>query len=272
MQFPFLEDPLDIALAAGARDDEHSLLRLTEHHFVWSHGLRSARHERDVDPHADPAFCRDFADGARQSGGAEVLHRLDRVGVDQFERGLEEQLFKERITHLDRRTLGIRPGAELERREQRRASDPVAAGVATDQVHRAARSRAARLAEIFGACETDTHRVDQRVIGVARLERDVPGDVGDADAVSVKGDAAGHARDRAADGGIGRIAEEERVQHRGRARAHREDVAQDPADTGGSSLERFDGGRMVVALDFEDTEKTAAEIDGSGVLAGTDGN
>jgi len=27
---------------------------------------------------------------------------------------------------------------------------------------------------------------------------------------------------------------------------------------------------MVVALDLEDTEKTAADIDGSGVLAGTD--
>src|SRR5437016_2700816 len=190
---------------------------------------------RTTDP--SPEAANASANDATPYSGASSAS--DRVGVDQFERGLEQELFKERITHLDRRTLGIRPGAELERREQRRASDPVAAGVATDQVHRAARSRAARLAEIFGACETDTHRVDQRVIGVARLERDVPGDVGDADAVSVKGDAAGHARDRAADGGIGRIAEEERVQHRGRARAHREDVAQDATDTGGSSLERL---------------------------------
>src|SRR5207247_9025627 len=134
----------------------------------------------------------------------------------------------------------------------------------------ATRSRAARLAESFGACETDAHRVDQWVIGVARLERDVPGDVGDADAVSVKGDAAGHARDRAADGGIVRKAEEERVQHRGRARAHREDVARDAPDTGGSSLKRLDGGRTVVALDLEAAKKTAADIDGSGVLARTD--
>jgi len=72
------------------------------------------------------------------------------------------------------------------------------------------------------------------------------------------------------DGGIGRIAEEQRVQDRGRARAHREDVAQDPTHTGGRALERLDGGGVVVALDLKDAQKSAAEVDRARVLARTD--
>src|SRR2546421_365716 len=57
---------------------------------------------------------------------------------------------------------------------------------------------------------------------------------------------------------------------RGRPRAHREDVAQDATDPGGCSLVRLDRRGMVVALDLEDAEQAVAELDGAGVLAGTE--
>ncbi len=49
---------------------------------------------------------------------------------------------------------------------------------------------------------------------------------------------------------------------------HRDDVAQDPADAGRRTLERLDGGRMVVRLDLEGDRLAVAEIDHSGVLTG----
>ena len=200
------------------------------------------------------------------------MHGLDRIRLDKLERGLEEELLEERVPDLNGRALLLRPRSELERREQGRARDTVAAGVAPDEVHRAPRARAARLAHILGARETHTHGVHERVLGVARLERDVPGDVGDADAVPIEGDAAGHARDRTAHRGSAGISEEERVQNAGRARAHREDVAQDSADACGRALERLDRGGVVVALDLEDAEESSAYVDRASVLARTHGH
>jgi hypothetical protein len=101
VQLPALEDALDIALATGARDDKHSLLRLAQHHFVWRHRASAARNQCDIDTHADGALCRDFADRACEAGGAEVLNSLDRIRGDQLERGFEQELLEERVAHLD---------------------------------------------------------------------------------------------------------------------------------------------------------------------------
>ena len=168
------------------------------------------------------------------------MHSFDCIRLDKLERGFEQELLEERVAHLDRRALLIGAGAELERREEGRARDPIASGVAADEIHGTPRPRAARLPQVFGAGEADAHRVHERVVGVARLERDVAADVGDADAVPVEGDAAGDPGDRAMHRGIGGVAEEERVQNGGRARAHREDVAQDPADACRRTLEWLD--------------------------------
>jgi hypothetical protein len=95
----------------------------------------------------------------------------------------------------------------------------------------------------------------------------VPADVGDADAVAIEGDAAddpAHHPSRRLH--IGR-AEEQAVEHRERARAHREDVAEDPAHAGGGALVGLDRRRMVVALDLEHAEQSVAEVDRAGVLA-----
>ena len=75
------------------------------------------------------------------------------------------------------------------------------------------------------------------------------------------------ARDRAVELPAG-LAEAEPVEERDRPRAHRDDVAQDPADAGRGALERLDRGRVVVALDLEGDRLAVAEVDHAGVLAG----
>ena len=64
------------------------------------------------------------------------------------------------------------------------------------------------------------------------------------------------------------LAEAQAVEERDRPRAHRHDVAEDPADAGRGPLERLDRGRMVVRLDLEGDGLALAEVDHACVLAG----
>ena len=83
--------------------------------------------------------------------------------------------------------------------------------------------------------QADAHRVDEAVAGVGLVEDRLAADGRHADAVAVVADA----RDRAPEAPVGR-AEAQPVEQRDRPRAHRDDVAQDPADPGGRALERLD--------------------------------
>ena len=65
-----------------------------------------------------------------------------------------------------------------------------------------------------------------------------------------------------------RRAEPEPVEQRDRPGAHRDDVAEDPADAGRGALERLDRGRVVVRLDLERDGEAVADVDHAGVLAG----
>src|SRR5688500_9608599 len=103
---------------------------------------------------------------------------------------------------------------------------------------------------MVAAHETDAHRVHQRVLEITGFERDMTADVGYADAVPVIGDPADDAGEESPRAWRARWSEEQRVQHGGRPRPHREDVAQDPAHAGRRALIRLDRGRMVVALDL----------------------
>ena len=90
-----------------------------------------------------------------------------------------------------------------------------------------------------------------------------PPTVGDADAVPVVPDP-GHGAVEV----MIRRAEAEAVEQRDRPRAHRDDVAEDPADAGRGALERLHRGRMVVRLDLERDRLSLAEVDHARVLSG----
>ena len=89
-----------------------------------------------------------------------------------------------------------------------------------------------------------------------------PPTVGTPTRVPVRRDPAHRARELVA--GLG---EAEPVEERDRPRAHRDDVAEDPADAGRGALERLDGGRVVVALDLERDRDPVAEVEHARVLA-----
>lgn len=114
---------------------------------------------------------------------------------------------------------------------------------------------------------TDAHGVHQRVAGVARVEDGLTADVGQAQRVAVAPDAADHAVDHAA--GVRRVgrAEPKLVHHRDGPRAHRHDVADDAADTGGRALVRLDVGGMVVRFHLEGDRPAVADVDDARVLA-----
>ena len=65
-------------------------------------------------------------------------------------------------------------------------------------------------------------------------------------------------------------AEQQRVEQRDRARAHRDDVAHDAADAGRRALVGLDRARVRVRLDLEHGGDAVADVDGAGVLPGAD--
>ena len=105
-------------------------------------------------------------------------------------------------------------------------------------------------------------------VAVGGVEDRLAADVRDADAVAVAADAA-HDRRRTARAARSSSSgpKPQRVDQRDRPRAHREDVAQDPADAGGRALVRLDRRRVVVALDLERDREAVADVDHAGVLA-----
>ena len=127
--------------------------------------------------------------------------------------------------------------------------------------------------------DPDAHGVDERVAGVAGVERDFAAHVRDADAVAIAGDAAHNPAEQVSvPGSCGRIglvigverAEAQAVEQRDRPRAHREDVADDAADSRGRSLVGLDRARVVVRLHLEDDRQAVADVDDARVLARSD--
>src|SRR5204862_6406319 len=92
----------------------------------------------------------------------------------------------------------------------------------------------------FALRHAEGEDVDEDVPVVAGVERRLPADGGDADAVAVAGDAAHDAVDEVLHSRGVQRAEAERVEYGDRPRPHREDVAQDPADAGRGPLVRLD--------------------------------
>ena len=114
-----------------------------------------------------------------------------------------------------------------------------------------------------GRQQPDAHRVHEHVVGVRVVEDGLAADGRHADRVPVGADPG----DRAVEARVVR-GEAEPVEQRNRPRAHRDDVAQDPADSGRRALERLDRGRMVVALDLEADRLAVAEVEHARVLTG----
>ena len=115
--------------------------------------------------------------------------------------------------------------------------------------------------------DADGQRVDQRVALVDGVEDHFAADVRQAQGVAVAADA-GHGAVHDA-GGVRVVdgAEAQRVHHGHRAGAHRDDVADNPADAGRGALVGLHERRRVVRLDLERHGPAVAQVGDTGVLA-----
>ena len=244
-----------------ADDGDHPLLALADHHLPRLHPLLAARH--GIQPEVDPALAGHLGERGGETGGAAVLQRLDEPRLDELDRDFDQLLAHERVAHLDGRPLVGVVLAQLLARQHRRAANSVAPGrgpVEDDEVAGAGR---AGPRDPVGRQEPDAHRVHEHVVAVGLVEDRLAADSRHADRVPVRADP-GH---RAVETGVaGREAQP--VEERDRARAHRDDVAQDPADAGRGALERLDRGGVVVALHLEADRLAVAEVDHARVLTG----
>ncbi len=261
-ELPLPADLLD-GRELGRRDDcHHSLLALREHDLDGCQ-LRLAQGDAvEVDVEADTSAACHLGEGRGEAGGPQVLEGLDQPALGQLQARLDQLLAGERIADLHGRPLVLVLAGELLAGEDAGPADAVSprgGAVEDDEVARAGRRRPGHP---LGREEADAHGVDQRVPPVGVVEDRLAAHRRDADAVAVVPDPP--------DGPLeGEVvgAEAQPVEKRDRARAHRDDVAEDAPDAGGRALEGLDGGGMVVALHLEGARQALAEVDDARILA-----
>ncbi len=192
VESPLLEDAEDFVLAAFLGHQQHALLRLAQHDFVRRHAGLALRHEVELDLQSYAAAPAHLAGGTGQAGRSHVLDADHRAGLHGFQAGFEQQLLQERIADLHVGTLGLRLFAELFARHGG-AVNAVAAGLGADIDHRIAFAGGLGVEDLVAAHQSQRKRVDQRISRVAAFELHLAADVGHAEAVSVRRDAAHHA-------------------------------------------------------------------------------
>ena len=260
LELPAVEDRLHRLEHLRTDDRDHPLLALGDHHLPGLHPLLTQRDPVEVD--VDPEVGRHLGQRRRDARGTAILERLDEPGGDELDGRLDELLPRERVADLDGRALLRGAVVELLAREHGRAADAVASGRGAVEDDELAGNGRLRAHEPFDGKQPNAHRVHEAVVAVGLVEDGLAADRRHADAVSVVADAAHGTREVPV--GLG---EAQAVEKRDRPCAHRDDVAQDPSDSGRRSLERLDGGRVVVALDLEADRESVSQIEDARVLA-----
>ncbi len=263
------EERLDVA---RLDDRHHPFLRLAHQDLLRRERGVAQRDPVELDVHAAVAGAGQLGGGAGQPGAAEVLDAGDQAGREELQGALDEQLLHERVADLDAGPLGgpavpVGIGVEGLRCQHRDAADAVAAGPGAVEDHLVADAGRLGEVQVLVLEHADAQGVDQRVAEVGLVEDRLAADVRQAEAVAVATDA-GHdpGQHPVGVGGVER-AEAQRVHHRDRPGAHREDVADDATDARGGALVGLDVRRVVVALDLEGDRVALADVDDAGVLA-----
>ena len=265
-QVPLVADLEHLALAPFLRDEQHALLRLAEHDLVRRHPGLAARHRVDVQLQAAPRARRHLHRAGGEPRGAHVLDAHQAVRLEQLQARFEEELLQEGVADLDRGALRFAFLVELGG-GHRRAVDAVPPGARADVDDGVSDARRRSTEDAVRLEQAEGEGVHQAISVVALVERHLAADGGNADAVSVAGDARDHAFEQTRGPGVRRLAEPQRVQRGDRARAHGKHVPQDAAHAGRRALVRFDVARVIVALHLERHGQSAAHVDDARVLA-----
>ena len=101
IEAPFAEDRLGLLGFGRVQHHEHALLALGEHHLVGGHALFAAGDFVEIEFDAEIAFRAHFDGGGGEAGGAHILNRDDGTRLHQFEAGLQQEFFGERVANLN---------------------------------------------------------------------------------------------------------------------------------------------------------------------------
>ena len=245
VQVPALEDLLQGAHVGRLGDDQHPLLRLTEHHLVWGHARLASRGAGNIDLDAAAASMRELGGAPAQPGRPEILHRDHAWIASQLEARLHQALLEKRVADLHR---GTARGALRIQHHRREAGpmDAVAAGVGAHQEHEIAGATGGRAGQPALLDDANAHCVDQTVDPVRLVEIELATDCRHADAVAVSANTGHNSVEQMALTGLVERTEAKRIQQCDRPRSHGEDVSQDPAHPGRRPLVRLDRARVVV--------------------------
>ena len=189
-----------------------------------------------------------------------------------------KQFLLEWIADLHGRPIFARFFRQFARSESR-AGQTIAPRFRADIKNRIADPACRAARELLVPQDAEAKNIDQRISFETFVEINFAADRRNADAVSVMRDAGDDAGEQAAgclsicafvlrrfESEVRDRPEAQRIEQKLRARAHRENVANDSADAGRRALERLDRARVIVALDFERDRPAVADVDHAGVF------
>jgi hypothetical protein len=261
----------DVAEPIGVHDREHPLLRLAGQDLPRVQAGLAEWDRAQVELGAQPGPGRGLAHGARDPRPAQVLEPLEEAAFDELERGLDQELLRERIADLHARSVFLGPVVQSCGRQHRHPADAVATGGRAEQdEQRALVDLPARRDEHLGRRDADAHHVHGGVRRMGRRELHLAAHGWDADAVAVAADPGHHALEQPSVPLLVERAETKWVEQRDRPGPHRDHVAHDPADPGRGALVRLDRRGMRVGLELEHGRDPVAHIDRAGVLTRAD--
>ena len=267
VEVPLVEDCLGLCLLRGVEHHQHAFLRFRQHHLVGGHVGFALRHVLEVEPDAEAALVAHLYRRAGQACRAHVLDRDHGAGLHQLQRRFHQALFGERVANLNGGAFFLDALVELGGGHGRTA-DTVTAGLGAQVDDGTADARSGGVEDLVGVCEARGKGVHEAVAVVGLVETGLAADGRDAEGIAVAADPFHHTVHELAGLGMLRRAEGQRV-HRGDGTgAHGEDVAQDAAHAGRSTLIGFDVRGVVVAFHLEDHGLPVADVHDARVLAG----
>ena len=210
-------------------------------------------HQVDLDAGAGAAAH--FTGRTGQAGCAHILNADDGAGLHGFQAGFEQQFLHEGIADLNIRPLLLRLFGELGGGHGC-AMNAVAPGLSANVNDRIADARGFPVEDLVVLEHAEREHVNQRVAVVAILKNALAADGRHAEAVSVMRDPGHNAFEDAAVArarfcGSSSAPESQRVKHRDRPCAHRENIAKNAADACRRALKRLDETGMIVRFDLE---------------------
>ena len=259
-ELPPIENLLHRGDHLGPHDRDHPLLALGDHHLPGLHALLPLRNP--VQMHVDAVLGGHLGERRRDPGRAAVLQGLDEPHLHELDRGLDQLLPRKRVSDLDGGSLLGRGLVQLLAREHRSAPDPVPSGRRAVENDELAASGRLRAQDAVDREQPDAHRVHEAVVPVRLVEDRLATDGRNAHRVAVGADPGDGARER-----VTRLGEAQAVEQRDRARTHRDDVPENPADPRRGALERLHRRGMVVAFHLERDREPVPEVEDAGILA-----